>query len=173
MRLALARGMALSTSTLEMQIPEQHRERLHDLVKATRAVLVLSCGCDDRIVGQPMVLLRTGDDTTMYVATELDDAQVATLTRDPRVTVVVGAGSAMFDAEAAISSDPALLDGLPREAWKLWGRKRRDPAIKLLVISPIEGAYWDGARRHSYQYRRPPLRAAAEAVEASPVAMQS
>lgn len=160
MWLAWVGAMGLGTATIEMQNPEEHRERLHDLVKATRAVLVLSCGSDDRIVGQPMVLLRTGDDTTMYVATALDAAQVATLSRDPRVTVVVGAGCALFDAEAVISRDRTLLDGLPREAWKLWGRRRSDPSVQILVISPIEGAYWDGAHRHSYQYRLAPSRLA-------------
>jgi general stress protein 26 len=148
--------MALGTATIEMQSPEQHRERLHDLVKATRAVLVLSCGCDDRIVGQPMVLLRTGDDTTMYVATALEADQVATLSRDPRVTVVVpGEGCAMFEAEAAILRDRALLDELPVEV-RLWGHGKADPSITVLVISPIEGAYWHGAHRHSYLYRLVP-----------------
>jgi general stress protein 26 len=149
--------MPLGTATIEMQNPEEHRERLHDLVKATRAVLVLSCGHDDRIVGQPMVLLRTGDDTTMYVATALDADQVATLSRDPRVTVVVpGAGCAMFEAEVVVSRDRALLDELPGDAWRLWSHGRADPRITILVISPIEGAYWDGAHRHSYQYRLGP-----------------
>src|ERR1041385_1539435 len=139
MWLALHVGMALGTATIEMESPEEHRERLHELVKATRAVMVLSCGHDDRIVGQPMVLLRIGDDTTMYVATALDAEQVATLSRDPRVTVVVpGSGCAMFDAEAAVSRDRALLDELPREAWRLWGHGKGDPPIRILVISPIE-----------------------------------
>ena len=158
--------MPLGTATIEFQNPEEHRERLHELVKATRAVLVLSCGCDDRIVGQPMVLLRTDDDTTMYVATALDADQAATLSRDPRVTVVVGAGSALFDAEVAVSRDRGLLDGLRGDAWKLWGRSKSDPQLKVLVISPIEGAYWEGPRRHSYQYRPAPRRAV-EAPEAA------
>jgi general stress protein 26 len=169
--------MPLGTATIEFQNPEEHRERLHDLVQATRAVLVLSCASGDRIVGQPMVLLRTDDDTTMYVATLLGADQVATLARDPRVTVVVGAGSAMFDAEVAVSRDRALLDGLHGEAWKLWGRSKSDPLLKVLVISPIEGAYWDGPRRQSYQYRPAPPRAshvaAAEAGTAAAEATDS
>jgi general stress protein 26 len=158
--------MPLGTATIEFQNPEEHRERLHELVKATRAVLVLSCASGDRIVGQPMVLLHTDDDTTMYVATLLGADQVATLAHDPRVTVVVGAGSAMFDAEVAVSRERALLDELHGEAWKLWGRSKSDPLLKVLVISPIEGAYWDGPRRQSYQYRPAPRRVScAEAVD--------
>jgi general stress protein 26 len=154
--------MALSTATIEMQSPEEPRERLHDLVKAARAVMVLRCDSDDRVVGQPMALLRTGDDTTLYVAASLDAHQRAALSRGARVTVVVPGGScALFDAEAVMSRDRALLDGAG-EAWTLGERGKADPSIAVLVISPIEGAYWDGARRHAYQYRVAPARSARE-----------
>lgn len=147
--------MPLGTATIEIQNPEEHRERLHDLVKATPALLVLCCGYDDRIVGQPAALLRTDDDTTMYVATALDAEQLATLSRDPRVTIVVtGGGYAMFDAEATVSRDRAMLEARSADAWRRCGRPPGDPAVALLVISPIEGAYWVGAHRHTYHYRR-------------------
>jgi hypothetical protein len=29
----------------------------------------------------------------------------------------------------------------------------------VLVISPIEGSYWQGARRYTYRYRATPMRA--------------
>jgi len=159
--------MGLSTATIEMQSPEEHRERLHDLVKAARTVLVLHGAGDDRVVGQPMALLRTGDDTTLYVAASLDPDQRAALARSTRVTVVVPDGScAMFDAEAAVSRDRALLDRLDSEVWTLWGRRRAD--LTVLVISPIEGAYWQGGRRHGYQYRLRPVRGMRELSDGVP-----
>jgi general stress protein 26 len=162
--------MGLGTATIEMESPEEHRERLHDLVKAAGSVLVLWYGSDDRIAGQPMVLLRTADDTTMHVAAPLDAAQRARLSRDPRVTVVVtGEGAAMFEAEVAISTDRGLLDGATGEAPRLWGRPRPDPSVAALVISPIAGAYWEGARRHAYQYRVAPSRPARELSDGVPV----
>ena len=162
--------MGLSTATIEMQSPEQHRERLHELVKAARTVLVLQCDRDDRITGQPMALLRTGDDTTLYVAVPLDAEQRAALSRTVRVTVVVPDGScAMFEAEAMISRDRTLLDGVGGQTWKLWGRGKADPSLAVLVISPIEGAYWQGARRHAYQYRVAPARSARELSDGVPV----
>jgi general stress protein 26 len=160
--------MGIATATIEMQTPEEHRERLHDLVTAVRTVLVLSRehgneGRDERIVAQPMALLHTTDDTTMYVATLLDVRQTAELTRDPRVTVVVqGMDSAMFDAEATISRDRRLVDGLASAWWKSWWRDLPDRSISILVISPIEGAYWDGPHRHAYQYRLVPRAAQPE-----------
>jgi general stress protein 26 len=166
----LLAGMGLSTATIEMQSPEQHRERLHELVKAARTVLVLHCDRDDRIAGQPMALLRTGDDTTLYVAASLEADQRAALSRAARVTVVVPDGScAMFEAEAVVSRDRALLDAVGGEAWRLWGRGKADPSVAVLVISPIEGAYWQGARRHTYRYRVTPLRGGRELSDGVPV----
>jgi hypothetical protein len=171
--------MGLSTATIEMQSPEEHRERLHELVKAARTVLVLHCDLDERIAGEPMALLRTGDDTTLYVAAALDAAQRAALARAARVMVVVPDGScAMFDAEAVISRDRTLLDPAagsgPRltspdegEARTAWGQA--DPSVAVLVISPIEGAYGQGARRHAYRYRATPMRSTRELSDGVPV----
>lgn len=170
MWLAFVPRMGLSTATIEMQSPEEHRERLHELVKAARTVLVLHGDRDDRIAGQPMVLLRTGDDTTLYVAASLEAGQRAVLSRGARVTVVVPDGScAMFDAEAMISGDRALLDGVSCAAWTVWGWGKADPSVAVLVISPIEGAYWQGARRHAYRYRATPMRSARELSDGVPV----
>jgi len=163
-------GMGIATATIEMQTPEQHRERLHDLVVAVRTVLVLSRERGgERIVEQPMALLRTTDDTTMYVATLLETRQVTELTRDPRVTVVVqGVGCAMFDAEVTISRDRRLVDGLAGEWWKSWWRGLPERSISILVISPIEGAYWDGPHRHAYHYRLVPRAAQREPSAGAP-----
>ncbi|HEX7836792.1 MAG TPA: pyridoxamine 5'-phosphate oxidase family protein [Kofleriaceae bacterium] len=152
--------MKSATATIEMQTPEQHRERLHDLVTAVRTVLVMSRGRGrggERIVAQPMALVRTTDDTTMHVATLLEARQVAELARDPRVTVVVqGLDCAVFDAEARISRDRRLVDGLAGEWWKSWWRDMPDRSVSILVISPIAGSYWDGPHRYAYQYRLAP-----------------
>jgi general stress protein 26 len=154
--------MGLSTATIEMQSPEQHRERLHELVKAARTVLVLHCDRDDRIAGQPMALLHTGDDTTLYVAASLAAPQRAALARPARVMVVVPDGSyAMFDAEAVISRDRTLLD-------EKAGRSK-DPSAAVLVISPIEGSYWQGGWRHAYQYRVSPARGTRELSDGVPM----
>ena len=163
MWLAWLDGMGLATATIEMQSPEEHRERLHELLKATRTVMVLSAGCDggERIVGQPMALLRTGDDTTMYVAAALDARQVAELTRERQVTVVVhGACYALFEGEATITRDGTLSEE---------SQGRMDAASAVLVVSPIAGAYWDGANRYSYLYRLWPRPDASDVSNGVPV----
>src|SRR5690242_14154064 len=114
--------MGISTATIEMRAPEEIRERLHELVKATRTVIVLSCTTEDpsgdQIDGRPMALVKTGDDTTMYLAGALDAKQAAELER-ARVTVVVqGADYALFSGEARVSRDRVLIDELWTSAWR-------------------------------------------------------
>jgi general stress protein 26 len=170
MWLAWLAGMGIGTATIEMQSPEEHRERLHDLLKATRTVMMLSVapGREAGIVGRPMALLHTADDTTMYAVTWLDALEAADLVREPRVAVAVqGTCCALFDAEATIARDRTLIDQLAAE-WAARGG-RADPSSALLVISPIAGTYWDGPHRHSYQYRLSPPPEQREVSDGVPV----
>jgi general stress protein 26 len=161
MWLAVREGMGLSAATVEMRTPEEHRERLHELVKSTRTVIVLSCTAGalsseqhDPIDGKPMPLVRTGDDTTMYLAGAFDAKQAAELERGPRVTVVVqGAGYALFSGEARLSRDRQLIDELWNDSWTQWCRGKWDPTIAVVIVSPIEASYWENGDRHSYVYR--------------------
>jgi general stress protein 26 len=156
--------MGIATATIEMRAPEEHRERLHEIVKAAPTVMVLARGAREAggcnvIDGRPMALVRTDDDTTMYVATSLDADQIGELERDPQVTVVVpGAAYALFTAEAQISRDRRLLDDVWSGSWKQWFRRKSDPSIAIIVLSPIEGSYWEAKDRHSYVYRLRSLR---------------
>jgi general stress protein 26 len=159
--------MALLTATIEMRAPEEHRERLHDLVTAASMVMVMSCAPgpgalvreaalarSGEVDGMPMALVRTADDTTMYVATALDASHAETLDRDPRVMVVVpGEDYALFTADATVSRDRALIDSLWNDSWRRWFRSKSDPSIAVIILSPIEGSYWEDGDRHSYVYR--------------------
>ncbi|MEO7729815.1 MAG: pyridoxamine 5'-phosphate oxidase family protein [Kofleriaceae bacterium] len=146
--------MGMATNTLEMQNPEYTREKLHGLVKDTRTVIVLSGTAGAAIDGRPMALVRTGDDTTMVLATSLDAAQADDLERNPRVTVVLqGAGYALFTGEARISRDRGVIGELWTDAWRTWCHGKHDPTLAVVTVEPIEGSYWEATDRHSYMYR--------------------
>jgi hypothetical protein len=55
------------------------------------------------------------------------------------------------------------------EAWRRWGWGKGDPTVAVLVISPIEGTYWHGARRYAYRYRATPMRSGRELSDGVPV----
>jgi general stress protein 26 len=159
--------MGMLTATIEMRSPEELRERLHDLVKATRMVLVMSCAPGPRALGRtsgtagtaeidgmPMTLVRVADDSTLYAALALDAKHEDALERDSRVMVVVpGAEYALFTAEALVSRDRALIESLWDESWRRWFRGKSDPAIAIVVLSPIEGSFWEDGERQQYIYR--------------------
>ncbi|HEU4735302.1 MAG TPA: pyridoxamine 5'-phosphate oxidase family protein [Kofleriaceae bacterium] len=158
--------MGIATTTLEMRSPEEHRERLHEIVKAASTVMVLSRAASQRdargaIEGQPMRLVRTADDTTMYVAAWLEAEQADELERAAQVTVVVpGACFALITAEARICRDRPLLDELGPDLGPGLGSNARrhsagapDPTLTIVVLLPFEGSYWDAGDRHSYVYR--------------------
>lgn len=147
-------GMGIGTDTIEMQNPEYTREKLHALVKDTRTVIVLAGTADTAIDGRPMALVRTGDDTTMVLATSLDQVQAEELRRNPRVTVVLqGASYALFTGDARISRDRGVINELWTEAWRQWSHGKQDPALAVVTVEPIEGSYWEATDRHSYLYR--------------------
>jgi general stress protein 26 len=159
--------MGMSTATIEMRSPEELRERLHLLVKATKMVLVMSCAPGPGAVGRragtagtaeidglPMAVVRVGDDTTLYAAIALDAKHEEALERDPRVMVVVpGEEYALFTAEAVVSRDRALIDSLWDDSWRRWFRSRVDASIAIVVLSPIEGSFWEDGERQAYVYR--------------------
>ena len=146
--------MGLATATIEMQNPEETRERLHDLVKATRTVIVLSGTAGSAIDGRPMALVKVADDTTMFLATALDAAQAEELEHNERVTVVLqGAGYALFTGVARVSRARALIDELWTDAWRQWARAKSDPALAVVIVEPIEGSYWESTVRQTYVYR--------------------
>ena len=166
MSFAAAVGMGVHIATIEMRTPEVNRERLHELVKEARTVMVLTPGWGSGPVtanAVPMVLARAADDTTMFVVTVLDAAQVEAIERRPVTVVVSGREYALFSAEASVSRDRGLIDALWSEGWRRWCRGKSDPAIAVVVLSPIEGSYWEGSDQHSYVYKLLPRGVSREA----------
>jgi len=153
--------------------PEEHREKLHGIVKSARNVLLLSHGEGGKIIGRPMALARTDDDSTIYLVTGIDSKKVAEIGRDPRVSIAIEDhdGYAMIDGECRVSQDRKLIDELWQDAWKPWFEGgKADPSIAILVITPNEGTYWAGgfANGLSYLYRMVKARISGDEMEVKP-----
>ena len=125
--------MGTARPTAEMQTPEQHRERLHEIVKSARTVMLLSHGADHEISGRPMALIRTDDDTTMYLVSPIDSQEILEIDRECRVSISIQVNDAfaMFDGEARISQDRGLIDELWNDTWSAWFDGKDDPAIAI------------------------------------------
>jgi general stress protein 26 len=45
---------------------------------------------------------------------------------------------------ASVVADPALIDQLWSESWKVWFPKGKDdPSLRIVAVEPVEAAYWD------------------------------
>jgi len=164
----------MATATQQDHVsPQDHRDRLHELVKAATTVMLLSHGEGSAIVGRPMAVARVDDDTTLYLVTAVDSKKVDEITRDPRVSVAVQTGHSfvMLDGECRVSQDRQLIDTLWQDGWKPWfAGGKTDPTIAILVVTPNQGSYWDGGLGNglSYLYRMVKARVTGEAMENKP-----
>lgn len=157
--------------------PEENRAKLHDIVEASRTVLLLSHGADHKIEGRPMGLVKIEDDSTIYLVTSIDSKKVAEVERDPRVTIAAqnGKGTAMVDGDVRVSQDRALIEKLWDDNWKpYFPEGKSDPTIALLVVTPNEGTFWEGGAAHglSYLWRHLKARVTGTEIEVKPTDQQ-
>jgi general stress protein 26 len=153
--------------------PQEHRERLHDLVKGASTVMLLSHGEASKIVGRPMAVARVDDDSTLYLVTAVESKKVDEVHRDARVSVSVQASHSfvMLEGECRVSQDRSLIDELWQDSWKPWfAGGKSDPSIAILVVTPTEGTYWDGGLGNglSYLYRMVKARISGDEMEIKP-----
>lgn len=149
---------------------EQLRHTLHDMVASSRTIVLLTRGENDKIVGRPMANVRTDEDTTVYLVTNIDSKKVDELRADPHVSLSLQTkdGIAMIEGQVRISQDRALIDSLWEDSWSVWFEGGRlDPAIAIVIVEPIEGTFWeqDLASGLSYMWRMLKARVKGETME--------
>ena len=86
---------------------------------------------------------------------ELAAACVHELQADGHVNVVMQDGRRFVSVSgvARVVQDRALVEKLWSEAWKVWFPKGKDdPSLCLLVVEPMEAAYWDMTGLHGVRY---------------------
>jgi len=135
--------------------------------------MLLSHSEAGKIVGRPMAVARVEADTTLYLVTDIDSKKVDEINREPHVSLSVQAsdGFAMLDGRCRVSQDRGMIDELWQDSWKPWFQGgKADPTIAILVISPIEGTYWNGGLGHglSYLYRVVKARLTGDEIEIKP-----
>lgn len=165
--------MGTTKATTETPSLEANREQLHQIVKGSRQVLLLSHGEDRKIVGRPMALVKLADDGVMYLVTGIDSKKVAEVLKDPRVTVAVQNmdGTAMIDGDAVVSQDRTLVAELWQDSWKVWFEDgKSDPTIAILIVTPNEATYWAAGISHglSFLWRYVKARATGTEMEFKP-----
>ena len=170
--IGVARTRCMGTAT-PTKTDAEVRQSLHDLVKQSRTIVLLTHGPDHEIAGRPMANVRTTDDTTVYLVTGIDSKKVAELEKDPAVTLSIqtGAGIAMVRGEARVSQARSLIDELWDDSWKMWfAGGKTDPTIAIVIVEPVEATYWptDLAHGASYLWRAIKARVKGEQLQVQP-----
>jgi general stress protein 26 len=95
------------------------------------------------------------DDGTIYFATSSDSGKVDELQDDARVNVTMQNDNQYVSLTGLgeVIDDPALVDRLWSEAWKIWFPEGKDdPALRILAVRPDMAEYWDNAGTKGLRY---------------------
>jgi general stress protein 26 len=129
-------------------------EHLRKMLKGFDSAMLVTHGADGRMHSRPLAV-ADADDSVLYFATAIDSPKVKEIESDPRVNVCLQAGSRSVSiaGTAQVVIDPALVDRLWSEPWKLWFPKgKADPSLCLLKIEPEEAEYWDRSGAKGLRY---------------------
>lgn len=96
------------------------------------------CGKLCSIVMSGWASVATGAASAKVEEIERDFHVVATLQSSSRYVTVSGIGR--------VVADPALIEKYWSEAWRVWcPQGKSDPALRLIVVTPERGEYWNNA----------------------------
>jgi general stress protein 26 len=107
--------------------------------------------------GRPMAIARIELDSTMWFVTSIDAPKLVEIGSDPHVLVCLQGGSrfATVNGMVSVVRDPAKIEDMWRESFRVWFDGKDDPKLVLLRLTPITGEYWDqsGIRGLKYAFR--------------------
>ena len=135
------------------------QEKLHDLLKQFSTVMLVTHGASDEMRARPMAVAGLDADCGMWFFSNHESAKVHEITHDTRANVVCSQGGSVFlnvAGGASLSNDPAKIEALWNEAFKVWfpGGKD-DPELTLIHFVPDRAEYWDnqGVNKLSYLWQ--------------------
>jgi general stress protein 26 len=143
----------MSTTTLT---DSEKRERLNKLLGGFDTAMLVTHTDDGGLRSRPLSIAHNEDDQErLYFSTAIDSHKVRELEADPRVNVCAQDKRRFISVTgvARLVKDRALIDQLWCEAWRIWfpGGKE-DPSLRILIVEPSEGAYWDATGLEGVTY---------------------
>ena len=104
---------------------------------------------------RPMAIAELGIDAHMYFVTSGHSGKAAAILASPAVTIICQSNRQFvsLSGHAVIIHDPALVDRLWKDAWKLWFPKgKSDSDIAMIRFNAQEAEYWDNAGAQGIKY---------------------
>jgi general stress protein 26 len=133
----------------------EKRQRLSELVSRFNTAMLVTRTDSGGMRARPLSIADSGEDGALYFSTAIDSPKVEELERDPHVAVVMQDGRryVSISGVARIVRDRALIERLWTASWKIWFPEGKDdPSLCVLLVEPIEAAYWDMSGREGVKY---------------------
>lgn len=132
-----------------MSSPVDTHERLYDLLKDfDTAMLVTHGGGGGKMHARPMGVAELTADGNACFVTHVDSPKAAAIRANAEVTLSFQSARqfASVSGTATVVQDPALVERLWSETWKVWfPQGKSDPAIAMIKFTAQEAEYWDSA----------------------------
>jgi general stress protein 26 len=134
---------------------EEKRERLSELMAGFSMAMLVTRTDDGGMRARPLRIADRRDDGALYFSTAVDSPKVHELQADEHVAVVMQDHRKFVSVSgiARVVQDRALVDKLWSESWRVWFPKGKDdPSLCLVVVEPLEAAYWDMSGLRGVRY---------------------
>lgn len=123
-----------------------NQQNLYDLASSFRNAMLVTRGLDGSLHARPMAVAELEPDADAYFSTSLESPKIAEIEANPEVLVTFQSRAefATIQGRATVVRDPAEIDRLWSEDWRVWFPKGKDdPNLCLLKVSADRGEYWD------------------------------
>jgi general stress protein 26 len=134
---------------------EEKRERLSELMAGFSMAMLVTRTDDGGMRARPLRIAERRDDGSLYFTTAVDSPKVHELQADGHVAVIMQDHRKFVSVSgiARVVQDRALVEKLWSESWRVWFPKGKDdPSLCLVVVEPLEAAYWDVSGLHGVRY---------------------
>ncbi len=141
---------------------DKPKRYLVDLLKGFSTAMMITTSGDRSMHARPMAIAEIGDDGELYFATSLDSGKLRDISINPQVTLIMQDGSVYVSLQGTthLSTDPALIDRLWSDAWKVWFPEGKDdPSLVIIKIDPEDAEYWDNSGLQGVGYAMTALKA--------------
>jgi general stress protein 26 len=127
---------------------DRAEQQIHlvELLQTFSTAMLVTRTAEGTMRARPLTLSDEHDQGRLYFATSIDSPKVAELEKhqDVLITLQDSRRYVSVTGTATVTRDPALVNRLWRETWKIWfPAGKEDPKLCLLVVTPQEAEYWD------------------------------
>ncbi|NND97905.1 MAG: pyridoxamine 5'-phosphate oxidase family protein [Pirellulaceae bacterium] len=132
-----------------------HQERLLDLMENFRTAMLVTRQGDDEMTSRPMAVADLSENGEMWFVTSKRSCKVDEIGHHSVVLVTFQNSSQFVSVSgvAQVIDDPAKIDELWSESWKIWFPEGKDdPDLTLLHVTPTGGEYWDNSGLKGLKY---------------------